>query len=69
MFVLTILGAYLLLSGVSRARKGSVVYIALYTAVVVLCFVTVLVALPLIFDNERDMILKYHKDFYNLIKA
>ena len=69
MFVLTILGAYLLLSAVSRAKKGSVVYISLYTAVIVLCLVTVLVALPLIFDNERDMIFKYHKHFYNLIKS
>lgn len=69
MFVLTILGAYLLLSAVSRARKGSTAHVALYTATVVLCLITVLVALPLIFDNERDMILKYHKDFYNLIKA
>ncbi len=69
MFVLTILGAYLLLSAISRARKGSVFYVALYTAIVVLCLLTVLVALPLIFDNERDMILKYHKEFYNLIKS
>ena len=69
MFVLTILGAYLLLAAISKAKKGSGCYVALYTAIVVLCVITVLVALPLIFDNERDMILKYHKDFYNLIKA
>ena len=69
MFVLTILGAYLLLAAISKAKKGSGCYVALYTATVVLCVITVLVALPLIFDNERDMILKYHKEFYNFIKA
>ena len=69
MFVLTLLGAYLLLSAVSRARKGSAVYVALYTAVIVCCLITVLVAIPLVFDNERDMILKYHKEFYLFFKS
>lgn len=69
MFILSILGVYMLLSAVSRARKGSVAYIALYTAFIALCLITVLVALPLVFDNERDMILKYHKNFYSFIKG
>lgn len=69
MFILSLLGIYMLISAVSRARKGSAVYIALYTATVVFCLVTVIVALPLIFDNERDMILKYHREFYSFIKG
>ena len=69
MFVLTILGAYLILSAVSRASKGSFPYIVLYTATVIICLLTILVAIPLVFDNERDMILKYHKYFYNFIQS
>lgn len=69
MFILSLLGVYLLISAVARAKKGSLLYVTLYTLVIVLCVVTVLVELPLLFDNERDMILKYHPQIYNFIKG
>lgn len=69
MFVLTLFGVYMLISAVSKTRKGSVLYVILYSLVIVLCLITVIVELPLIFDNERDMILKYHSHFYNFIKG
>ncbi len=69
MFILCLLGGYMLLYITARAKKGSVFRTVLYTATAVLCILTVITELPLIFDNERDMIMKYHKDFYNFIKS
>lgn len=68
MFILTLMGVYLLVALVGKAKKGSLVYTAIYTAVIILFALTVVIEIPLCFDNERDMILKYHKEFYNLFK-
>ncbi len=69
MFILCLLGGYVLLYITASAKKGSTFRTVLYTATAVLCILTVITELPLIFDNERDMILKYHKHFYNFIKS
>lgn len=69
MFILALLGGYLLLYTIGKAKSGTVFHTVLYTAIAVLCIITVIVELPLIFDNERDMILKYHSHFYNFIKS
>lgn len=68
MFILCILGAYLLLYTVGKAKSQSVFRIVLYTSVAVLCLFTIITELPLIFDNERDMIYKYHAYFYSFIE-
>ncbi|MBO5915195.1 MAG: hypothetical protein J6Q72_07590 [Clostridia bacterium] len=69
MFILALLGGYLLLYSVGKTKKGGALRKILYTFVAVLCILTVITELPLIFDNERDMIMKYHKYFYDFIKS
>lgn len=69
MFVLALLGVYMLLYAVSNAKDGSGFKAILYTCTALFFLITILVELPLIFDNERDMILKYHTEFYNFIKG
>ena len=69
MFILALLGGYVLLYTAGKAKVGSVFYKVFFTAAAVFCILTVLTELPLIFDNERDMIMKYHKYFYDFIKS
>ena len=67
MFILILLGIYLLIYSVSIIKKNRFIYVSLYTAVVVLFALTILIEIPLCFDNERDMILKFHRAFYDFI--
>lgn len=69
MFILTLLGGYLMLYLAANVKKGSLLYKTVFVFATVACLLTVITELPLIFDNERDMILKYHENFYNFIKA
>lgn len=69
MFILSLLGVCMLLFAVSESGEGSRFRTVLYTCTALLFLLTVIAELPLIFDNERDMILKYHTEFYNFIKG
>ncbi len=64
MFVLTLLGVYLIISVIGNMERGSALRAVCYSVAVALFALTVLIEIPLIFDNERDMILKYHTEFY-----
>ncbi len=66
MFVLSLLGVYLIISFVGTLKKGSLFRVIFYSVAVALFAATVLLEIPLIFDNERDMILKYHTEFYEM---
>lgn len=69
MFVLALLGGYMLLNALSNMPADSSRRYVVYTIIAVLCAVSMLVELPFIFDNERDMIMKYHSYFYDFIKG
>ncbi len=62
MFVLTLLGIYLLLRLVAQSQKGSLSRAYFFGIVLMLFVTTFLVEIPLCIDNERDMILKYHPE-------
>ncbi len=66
MFVLMLLGVYLLILGVAKTKKGSVARAVFCSIALMLFATTVLVEIPLCFDNERDMILRYHPEFFLL---
>lgn len=67
MFILSLLGTYILLYTIANIKKGSALYIAVFTAVAVMLLLTVLIEIPLMLDNERDMIRKFHVEFYNFL--
>ncbi len=67
MFILMLMGVYLIIFAISKTKKGSIGYTVIYTLAVVLFALTVMMELPLCFDNERDMIMKFHREFYEMI--
>lgn len=68
-FILALLGGYLLVCAAGNAKKGSRLYVFLCTAAALLFVLTILAELPVCFDNERDMIKKFHPLFYRLIEG
>lgn len=66
MFVLTLLGILMLLLLVGEQDRSSAKFAITFSIVSLLLITTVLVELPLCFDNERDMILHYHPEFFKL---
>lgn len=64
MFVAVLLGIMLLLTAVSETQKHSFSRAILFAVAVSLFFATVLVSLPMVFDNERVMIARTHPEFF-----
>jgi len=59
-----LMGTFLLLYAMGASRKRPMLYRTLFAVSVSLLGATVLVSLPLILDNELDMVLFTHPDFY-----
>lgn len=66
MFVLTLLGILTLLLFVGNQKRGSAKFAIAFSVVTALLIATVFVEIPLCFDNERDMILHYHPEFFKI---
>jgi len=64
MIILMLMGTFLLLYAMGASRKRPMLYRTLFAVSVSLLGATVLVSLPLILDNELDMVLFTHPDFY-----
>ncbi len=64
MIILVLLGSYLLLYAIGALRKKEWAYRMAFAISVSLFACTVLFSLPLVLDNELDMILFTHPDFY-----
>ncbi|MBR4800033.1 MAG: hypothetical protein IK047_07230 [Clostridia bacterium] len=68
MFVLALGGVFACVAAVGKLLSGGKRFCDIYAVVLVLFALTALVDIALCFDNERDMILKFHAEFYNEIK-
>lgn len=64
MFVLTAVGIYSIMFCVCETKKGSNARIIAFSLAVAVVFATVLVSLPMIFDNERLSIMRNSPDFF-----
>lgn len=69
MFVVSLIGIYALIYAVGAADRSNWRYVALYTIVVCILLGTVFVEIPLMFDNERIMIYRFHREIYTLIRG
>ncbi|MBO4278027.1 MAG: hypothetical protein J5925_06490 [Clostridia bacterium] len=69
MFVLALGGVFACVAAVGRLLSGKKRFADIYAVVLVLFAVTAAVDIALCFDNERDMIYKFHTEFYNAVKA
>lgn len=67
MFVLTLGGVFGFVAAVGKLKSNRRHYRVLYTVAVLLFVVTAIIDIALCFDNERDMIYKFHREFYDLI--
>ncbi len=69
MFVIALLGVYLLLLTVADSKDGSGIRIGLYTAAAIIFALTLLFVIPLCLDNERDLIAVNSREFYTFLRS
>ena len=69
MFVLSFAGVFGFVAAVGRMISRGKRFADVYCIAAAAFTITVLVSLALCFDNERDMIMKYHEGFYAWVKG
>ena len=69
MFVLSFAGVFGFVAAVGRLISRGKRFADVYCIAAAAFTITVLVSLALCFDNERDMIMKYHEGFYAWVKG
>ncbi len=69
MFVLALGGVFGCVAAVGRMLSCGKRFADIYALALVLFAVTAVVDIALCFDNERDMIMKFHAEFYGFVKG